>query len=322
MERHPSWLAARLFRTGSLAVIATETGDSSVLVDAVKQARMCEELAPNSPFMWLACLVTYQVAIQFESDPDNLRALRQNALRLVTKLKDRPRWQLGADVRAKYFRYVEKDISTAVEAYQVMLEAESPTEKNATPTEIVHIFAAVAFQDSRETAREAIKIIEKIPGSWSETAVAMLDALVGNEITPIPSTEQDPYVALNTCWAFLIAKDVPSASQTAVAFLRTVPLDEPASWYSRGAIGGRTMLEFLARPTDHDIDKILREADDMSLLDAHMVRFTLALYHRANEKPEAANQCMQDVISSGPFYSIPRSWAVALNERWDLEDSR
>ena len=76
------------------------------------------------------------------------------------------------------------------------------------------------------------------------------------------------------------------------------------------------MLEFLANPSESKLKERIRQAEGLSLLDAHMVLLTLALYERAQDDDVSAREHLDQVVETGPTYSIPRSWAIGLFKRW------
>ena len=79
LDEHPSWVAARMFFAAGLAVRANENAESSLAEQAVSEARICEALAPRSPFVWTACLYVYLVALDLNAAEDRESLLRSAA---------------------------------------------------------------------------------------------------------------------------------------------------------------------------------------------------------------------------------------------------
>ena len=72
------------------------------------------------------------------------------------------------------------------------------------------------------------------------------------------------------------------------------------------------MIEFLAKPSNKQLQTELSNMSALSLLDAQMVQLTLAHYQRADGNAQESIVLLKKVVATGPVYSIPRSWAIAL----------
>jgi serine/threonine protein kinase len=311
LDEHPTWLAARMFFAGGLAVQADENGESSLAEQAVSQARICEELGPRSPFVWTVCLYVYLVALDLDA-ADDRESLLRSAAGLADKLKGAQAFRLAAECRAQFLRLYANDVDAALETFEAMGES-------GHDAFYVFPYAATAYQKGDGKAREALSHLRPSESSLAGAAAAMLSAMLGESISPCRDDEEDSLVVMHHCWAHLFTGDKVTAAQIANRFLDRETADVAHGVYRLDRYAHR-ILQFIGNPDGTDFRSEIEKVRDINLHAQGDIDFTLAMYALADGNRELARQILESVSALHPYWLFSRSWAMALISRWDGDD--
>jgi hypothetical protein len=308
---HPSWVAARMFLAAGRAVQAEENANASLAEQAVTDARICETLAPRSPFVWTACLYVYLVALDLDATEDR-ESLFRSAERLTDLLESKPTFRLAAECRAQFLRHHANDLNGALAAFEAMSES-------VHDTVYVYSYAATAYQKGDSKAREVLSRLQRSKSSLADAAAAMLSATLDESPWPCRDDEGDPLVVLHHCWAHLLAGEESIAKQMANRFLQretayvTHGLYKPDRYVNQ-------IFRFIGNPKDSGILSELKKRREIDLHAACDIDFTLAMYAVANGSRDEASRILDRVSVMHPHWLFSRSWAMALEKRWDDND--
>lgn len=304
LKDHPSWVAARMFLAGSLVDEAIFKKKVSLAKDAVEQARAIELVAPNSPFGWMACLWTYQVALALGCEDDN-RDLVERADELADKLKALKSWPLGSSVRGTYLLNCRRDYDEACTAFEQSFRSGSETEHAS-------LYAVAAF---RLGGQRLVSATERLRGSespWAAKALTMLKALQGEQPNE-PRNGQDLQFALDYCWAQLIRGNRTQATHIARRFQKQYPDREQLDWSYRNPC-----LDFLASEKTEEDFKRLKEVASGSYRASSQINFTLGLYELAKGRVDEAHRLLSNARDTRQIEMLSQLWATAILDRWSL----
>lgn len=317
LDEHPSWIAARIFFAGGLAVQAEESADPSLAEQAVLEARRCEALAPRSPFAWTVLLYVYLVALDLDVAEDS-DSLLSSAAGLAHKLESNTTFRLAAECRAQFLRLYGNDVDGALAAFEAMRES-------GHDTPFVLTYAATARLKKDANARKVMELLREGKSSLAGAAAAMLSATLGESPLPCQDDEDDPLVVLHHCWAYLLAQDKGNAARIAKRFLEretshntaevTHGLYKPDRYVNR-------VFRFISNPDGSGIRDDLEKGRAIHLHAACDIDFTLAMYALADGNRREARRILKSVSVMHPHWLFSRSWATALLSRLDGDDPK